>query len=88
MVNTATNRDPAVYDQPDRLDISCDGPPTMKTFGGRVHYCLGAHLAQSPARRSPERYSPGASPHRPGSVEANHRDFRPDHAAHRIRRRT
>ena len=42
----AANRDPAVYDHPDRLDITRDGPPPMLTFGGGVHYCLGANLAR------------------------------------------
>jgi hypothetical protein len=41
IVNTAAaNRDPAVYDDPDRLDITCEGPATMLTFGGGIHYCL------------------------------------------------
>jgi cytochrome P450 len=43
---SAANRDPAVYDHPDRLDITRQGAPAMLTFGGGVHYCLGAHLAR------------------------------------------
>jgi cytochrome P450 len=47
MANTAAaNRDPAVYDAPERLDITRDEPAAMLTFGGGVHYCLGAHLAR------------------------------------------
>lgn len=45
--NTASaNRDPSVYDNPDRLDITGDAPPAILTFGGGVHYCLSAHLAR------------------------------------------
>ena len=45
--NTASaNRDPGVYADPDRLDITRDGQPPMLTFGGGVHYCLGSHLAR------------------------------------------
>ncbi len=47
IVNTAAaNRDPAVYADPDCLDITREGPATMLTFGGGSHYCLGAHLAR------------------------------------------
>ncbi len=42
----AANRDPAVYDAPDHLDITRDAPPAMLTFGGGNHFCLGAHLAR------------------------------------------
>ena len=46
-VNTgAANRDPAVYDDPDRLDITRQGAPAMQTFGAGMHYCLGVHLAK------------------------------------------
>ncbi|WP_156625017.1 cytochrome P450, partial [Mycobacterium sp. 852002-30065_SCH5024008] len=47
LVNTAAaNRDPAVYDEPDRVDITREGAPPILTFGGGVHYCLGANLAR------------------------------------------
>ncbi len=47
IVNTyAANRDSAVYDSPTLFDISRDEPPPILTFGGGVHYCLGANLAR------------------------------------------
>ena len=47
ITNTASaNRDPSVYDDPDRLDITRTAAPAILTFGGGVHYCLGAHLAR------------------------------------------
>ncbi|QZT57342.1 cytochrome P450 [Mycolicibacterium austroafricanum] len=46
-VNTfAANRDPAVYAEADRLDLTRDQAPAILTFGGGVHYCLGANLAR------------------------------------------
>lgn len=47
LVNTtAANRDPAVYADPDRLDILRDDLPMILTFGGGLNYCLGSNLAR------------------------------------------
>ena len=40
----AANRDPSVFDQPDRLRLDRTGPAPL-SFGYGAHYCLGAALA-------------------------------------------
>ena len=50
VVMAAANRDPDVYEDPDRLDIlrfaGPTPPPRPLSFGGGVHYCLGSHLGK------------------------------------------
>ncbi|MBV8293628.1 MAG: cytochrome P450 [Mycobacterium sp.] len=45
VVVAAANRDPAVFDEPDRFHLGRRGPAPL-SFGYGAHYCLGAALAR------------------------------------------
>lgn len=45
VVVAAANRDPAVFDEPDRFRLDRGGPPPL-AFGHGAHHCLGRALAQ------------------------------------------
>jgi cytochrome P450 len=44
-ITGSANRDAAVFDEPDRLDITATRTAHL-TYGGGIHYCLGAALAR------------------------------------------
>ena len=43
----AANRDPGVFDEPDRFDLARANARSHITFGYGPHFCLGSHLARS-----------------------------------------
>jgi cytochrome P450 len=50
MFYSSGNRDGAVFDHPDRFDVSRDPNPHVGFGGGGQHYCLGTHVARAQLR--------------------------------------
>jgi hypothetical protein len=71
----SANRDPAVFPEPDTLDLARSPNPHL-AFGKGVHYCLGAPLARLEAqiavpallRRAPRMRLAGSPQWRGGAI--------------------
>lgn len=77
------NRDPSVFTDPDRFDISRDASGHL-TFGAGVHHCLGAQLARVELQEAIR----GLTGRLPGlrlAVPASELRFKPGMAIHSLR---
>jgi cytochrome P450 len=72
----AANRDPEVYPDPNRFDVTRESPAEHLAFSGGIHYCLGSPLArmelamalQALAERFPDLRAAGPLEMRPGTT--------------------
>lgn len=76
-VMAAANRDPDVFTDPNRFDITRPTKPSHVAFGQGIHYCLGAGLARLEARAALTHLVYRLPPD-PGSLAAR---WRPLHVA-------
>ena len=75
-VLAAANRDPEVYPEPNRFDITRESPAEHLAFSGGIHYCLGSPLARMElamalralAERFPDLRPAGPVEMRPGTT--------------------
>jgi cytochrome P450 len=82
LIGTA-NKDPSVFSDPDRFDVTRDAANHL-TFGAGVHHCLGAQLARvelQEAFRGPIGRLPGLRL----AVPASELEFKPGMAIHSLR---
>jgi cytochrome P450 len=77
------NRDPSVFSDPDRLDVTRDAAGHL-TFGAGVHHCLGAQLARVELQEA-FRGLIGRLPGLRLAVPASDLEFKPGMAIHSLR---
>jgi cytochrome P450 len=77
------NRDPSVFADPDRLDVTRDAARQL-TFGAGVHHCLGAQLARVELQEA-FRGLIGRLPGLRLAVPASDLEFKPGMAIHSLR---
>lgn len=51
----AANRDPSVYPEPDRFDVTREHAQPVHSFGGGPHFCIGASLARAELQEALDR---------------------------------
>ena len=77
------NRDPAVFTDPDRFDVTRDAASHL-SFGAGVHHCLGAQLARVELQEA-FRGLIGRLPGLRLAVPASELEFKPGMAIHSLR---
>ncbi|WP_433634707.1 cytochrome P450 [Nocardia sp. CA-120079] len=48
----ASNRDPRIFEHPERVDLDRAQPKLHHSFGRGIHFCVGAHLARKEAHQA------------------------------------